>query len=259
MAKEKLTTAQNIALKGLSLEEKLNLLNDWREAGEISQSQFNFFSNLWITRESKKVMNTKAPLRKVSGENRPYCPKTVIEVEARQFLSLLQNRLNNYLAMRGTPPHLSGKELGQIERFISSPNTKEIKNDLLVIGLRYPDKNLNMICQKYVAKKKPHFVDKSLWILLWSDGNLVPMDAVRLMLKKRGDEYIIDECFNKALISTLLPLFELQRDKEITRLKWAQNLRGSEREKEVVRKTRRLNAFNILINAAQKYTGQQQN
>lgn len=255
MAKEKLTTAQNIALKGLSLEEKLNLLNNWREANEISQSQFNFFSNLWISRESKKVMNTKRPLKKMAGENKLHCPKTIIEVEARQFLSLLQNRLNNYLAKRGDLPSLSENEQQQLERFLISPNTKEIKKQLLVIGLRYPDKRLNSTCQKYIATQKSLFIDNAFWVLLWSDGNLVPMDAIRLMLKKKGEEYVIDPVFEKQIIYILIPLIELQRNKEITRLKWAQSLRGEEREREVARKTRRLNAFNILLQAANKYVG----
>jgi hypothetical protein len=99
-----------------------------------------------------------------------------------------------------------------------------------------------------------YYNDDAFWLLLWEDGNLVPLDAVRLMIKNDNDNIVINNVFDKRLISNLIPLIEIQRDKEINRLMWAQSLdNNSQREKEVARKTRRLEAFNTLLKAANEY------
>ena len=257
MAKEKLklTKSQYMQMQGLSLPEKLDLLHDWKKNGEISQSQFNFFSNLWISRMSKKMIGEAVLMRKTVGEDQTSHKKSILECSAERFVNQLQSRLNAYLANRQNPCILTDKDIDEVRKYFDKPLPRSIKNRLLVLGLRYPDKRLNHLCEITVKEQKRHpfFMDAPFWIMLWEDGNLVPMDAVRLMLKKQGENYVIDPIFDKSLISILIPMIEIQRDKEITRLKWAQSLDGAEREHEVTRKTRRLNAFNILLNAAEEY------
>lgn len=254
MAKEKLTTAQNIALKGLTLQEKLDLLHDWKKNGEITQTQFNFFSNHWITKEGKKALGTPDALKRTANENRS-SGKMVVEVEMEKFLNNIQSKLNYYLTERKAIL-LSAKEKAQFCQYAQLRQYRSLSNRILVLGLRYPDKELNQMAVEQVkaTKKNPLLPDIHFWSLLWAD-NLVPMDAVRLMLKKNGNGYEIDGCFSKECIKELIPLMEAQRNKEITRLKWAQSLEGVEREREVARKTRRLNAFNILLEAVHAYIG----
>ena len=259
MAKEKLNQAQNIALKGLNLEEKLNLLHEWKKKKEITQSQFNFFSNHWISRESKKIIDTTSPLRKTQTENKTKIMVSVEEAAAEKLLNKLQRQINAYLADRGPALQLETAELATIKRYLQDSSISiGTKNRLIIIGLRYPDKRLNEICNKHISEKKKHpykRANTSFWMLLWEDNNLVPMDAIRLMLKKEEGKYMIDPFFSTELIRLLVPMIEIQRDKEITRLKWAQSLEGHDREREVARKTRRLNAFNILLQAAHEYIG----
>ena len=253
MKEKKLSTEQNLALQGLSLQEKLNLLYDWKKKGEITQQQFNYFSNRWITRDGKKTMEVPNVLRRDPYENR-VTGRTVIEIEMEQFLNQLQGKLNQYLIQR-TPMPLTEDEKRAYARYLSQYGyLKPLANQLLVLGLRYPDKELNTLAEAQIKarKKNPILTDNYFWCLLWAD-NLVPMDAVRLMLKKNNNVYEIDDCFSKELIQELLPLMVQQRDKELTRLKWAQSLEGKEREREVVRKSKRAASFNILIDAAERF------
>ena len=252
MKEKKLSTEQNLALQGLSLQEKLNLLYDWKKKGEINQQQFNYFSNRWITREGKKAMEVPNVLRRDPYENR-VTGRTVIEIEMEQFLNQLQGKLNQYLIQR-TPMPLTIEEKRAYARYLSQYGyLKPLVNQLLVLGLKYPDKELNTLAEAQIkAKKKDSILtDNYFWCLLWAD-NLVPMDAVRLMLKK-NNVYEIDDCFSKELVKELLPLMVQQRDKELVRLKWAQSLEGKEREREVARKSKRAASFNILIDAAERF------
>lgn len=253
MAKKKLNKEQNMALQGLSLQEKLNLLHDWKKEGTISQEQFNFFSNHWITKDGKKIVAISNALKKTADENRGE-GKLTDDIEMEKFLQNMQNKLNLYLASR-LPEPLQKREKEQFRRYVSKSRNRTLSNRVLVLALRYPDKELNEMAVELVkTKKKDRLLpDIHFWSLLWAD-NLVPMDAVRLMLKKNKDGYYeIDPCFSPVTIKDLLPLIEAQRDKEITRLKWAQSLEGHEREREIARKTRRLNAFNLLLEAAGRY------
>lgn len=251
--KEKLSTEQNRKLQGLSLQEKLDLLYEWKKKGAITQQQFNYFSNRWITRDGKKAMEIPNVLRRNPYENR-VTGRTVIEVEMEQFLNQLQGKLNQYLIQR-TPMPLTDKEKQAYTRYVNQYGyLKPLVNQLLVLGLRYPDKELNTLAETQIKirKKDSILTDNYFWCLLWAD-NLVPMDAIRLMLKKNKNVYEIDDCFSKELIQELLPLMIQQRDKELTRLKWAQSLEGKEREREVARKNKRVASFNILIDAAERY------
>ncbi len=254
--KLKLTKDQYLQLQGLDLQQKLDLLHEWKKSGEVSVQQFNYFSNLWISRETKRVMDIKNPLRKSKDEDRPSCMRTVIEGDIELFYNRLQGKLNYYLANR-TAIGLSERELELFKSYTNKHRQyKSLVNNLLVIGLRFPDKSLNQYCEEFIRKTKMFngYNDAHFWSSLWADSNLVPMDAIRLMLTKSDDGYQINPVFDKGLIGLLVPMFEVQRDKEVQRLKWAQALESdSEREKELARKTRRLNAFNILLQAAQDY------
>lgn len=256
--KTNLTMAQNLSLKGLNLQDKLNLLQCWKNNGEITQETFNFLSNKWINKETKKVMGLKNPLSKKPNENSERgATRSIIEGEMQQFLEKLRNKLNTYLAERSKEAvRLSEDELSRLKKYLGIYGYRSIINRIAIVGLRYPDKRANELCEEFIKenRKNPIFPDVSFWVLLWEDGNLVPLDAVRLMLVAEGEKFSIDPCFDPFFIRTLIPLIEGQRDKEIQRLIWAQSLEGKERLTEVARKTRRLEAFNILLNAAAEYT-----
>lgn len=256
-----LTTAQNLALKGLNLQEKLDLLHKWKVQGEISQEAFNHLSNKWINKETRKIMGLKNPLAKSTNENaerRLSSTRSIVEGEMQVFLDALRNKLNSYLTVRNKDAYrLSSSELEKFRTYLFTyPCYRSKINRLLIVGLRFPDKRLNELCATFIQcnRKNTCYQDFTFWGMLWEDGNLVPLDAVRLMLVQKDNGYSIDSYFDPLLIRNLIPLIEVQRDKEIQRLKWAQSLEGNERETEVARKTRRLEAFNILLDAAAKYT-----
>lgn len=257
----KLTTEQNLALRDKSLEEKLNLLHLWRKQELITLETFNCLSNKWINRESRRISGTSSPLRKKDNENAERsstsCTKSIIEGEMQYFLEYLRKQLNEYIAKRCKESvQLTNDEISKFNKYLTQYLCYRSKiNRLLIVGLRFPDKRLNEICYKYISehRKSSHFQDFTFWGLLWEDGNLVPLDAVRLMLIKKNKQFSIDPYFDRHLIRNLIPAIEFQRDKEIQRLKWAQSLDGEEYEREVARKTRRLEAFNILLNAAAEY------
>lgn len=259
--KPKLTTAQNLQLKDLSLQEKLNLLHDWKKCGAITPQAFEHFSNLWIRKESKKAIQEKNALRRRPGENleKPLrsSSKLAVECDINNFISKLRRNLNLYISERTTEIcELSAQDKELFKKYILEyfRACRTAINQLLILGLRYPDKELNQFCSGFVRdnKKNPPFVDYYFWGMLWEDEDFVPLDAVRLMLVKKEDMYEIDPCFDAAFIRNIFPLFEAQRDKEALRLAQAQMLEGKERERQVSRKMHRLNAFNTLIAAAQK-------
>ncbi len=262
MAREKvknLKADQNIALQGLTLQEKLNILQKWRKDGDISDRQFNHFSNLFIDKEAKKQLSSVKALNKPVYDNDDRgCARTCTEGEIQTFIDKLRSNLNDFLTCRNTKElRLNEKQLELFRRYIYEyPYYRSKVNRLLVVGLRYPNKSLNQISTEYIRKHKmfPYYNDDSFWLLLWEDGNLVPLDAVRLMTNFVDDNIVINPIFCKHLIKNLIPLIEVQRDKEIHRLMWAQSLDDEEkRTKEVARKTRRLEAFNSLLEAANEY------
>lgn len=257
----KLTKEQNMALRNLNLQEKLDQLHRWKKRGEITQETFNFLSNKWINKETKKVMGIKNPLAKRTNENAEQklsSNRALVEGQMMSFLNIMRNKLNSYIANRCTESCLlTDTEFEKLKKYLFSyPCYRSKINRLLIVGLRFPDKRVTELCAEFIEVNRKHspYQDFVFWGMLWEDGNLVPMDAVRLMLLKNGDNYQIDSCFDPALIRNLIPSIEVQRDKEIQRLKWAQSLEGKEREKEIARKTRRLEAFNILLDAAAEYT-----
>lgn len=256
--KPKLTTAQNMRLKDLGLQEKLNLLHQWKKNGEISQQAFEHFSNLWIKKESRKVIAASNPLRRRSGENlEKLCCRSVVEGEIRHLINNMRSKINNYIAERNIEGYsLTADGMAQFKKYVTSNFRcyKLLVNQLLILGLRYPDKELNRFCERFIAEnKKRPFTDYYFWGSLWEDPDFVPLDAVRLMLKKENDKYQIDPCFAFTFIQSILPLMEAQRDKEVLRLAQAQMLEGKEREQQVARKMHRLTAFNTLIEAAKEY------
>ena len=132
------------------------------------------------------------------------------------------------------------------------PYVKGKINQLLILGLRFPDKRLNTISEDYIKKyrtiKQFMHTEFDFWLKLWSDNDFVPLNAVRLMLDETDEVVRLNPCFTTAMLFELKPLIEYQRNKEILRLQWAQSLKSKEKkEKEVTRKQRRLNAFEELL------------
>ncbi len=260
MAKPKLTYEQNISLKGLSLEEKLNLLHEWKKNEEIDQPAFEHFSNLWIKKESKKIINANAPLRRRVNETLErsnFCCRTVREGQMQVFIDKLRGKINDYIANRSNEAQLTDKERNLFYKYVKENvhSYRLLVNQMLILGLRYPDKELNSFCSNFVQenKKGPYFTDYHFWGTLWEDPDFVPLDAIRLMLVKKEDGRHIDNLFAPSFIQSIIPLIEAQRNKEVERLKFAQMLEGKERETQVKRKMERLNAFNILLKAAEEY------
>ena len=233
-----------------TLNEKFSLLESWLNNGEITPSQYNFCVNKIINRAMKSVkpsidVNDKAFFR------------TNTEAQLQAFLDKLRKQLNNWLKSRS---NLDARLLpGQLSLFKfymeEYPYVRSKINRLLIIGLRYPDKELNKVAEEYVLKMKIYepinHADYAFWLMLWEDGNLVPLNAIRLMLREneKGD-YELKTCFkhDTRLKEELKPLIEFQRDKEIVRLQWAQSLKDlQKREIEVKRKQQRLDAFEALL------------
>ena len=261
-ARPKLTTAQNLQLKGLSLQEKLNLLHDWKKRGEITPRAFEHFSNRWIRKESKKAIQEKNVLRRLPSENleRPmrFSGKLAVECDINNLISKLRHNLNLYISERSLQVFkLSDQDRAQFKEYVIEylRSCRILINRLVIIGLRYPDKELNQFCVGFIRdyKKNPPFVDYYFWGMLWEDEDFVPLDAIRVMVIKKDNQYDIDPIFEKGFIKSIIPLMEAQRDKEAIRLAQAQMLEGRERERQIARKMHRLNAFNTLIEAAQRY------
>jgi hypothetical protein len=262
MARQKaknLNKCQCIALKGLTLQEKLNLLYEWKKNNEVTDRQFNHFSNLFINKEAKKqICSVKALKGSIYDNHDNGCARSCAEGEIQTFIDRLRSDLNDFLTCRNNKElRLTDNQIVQFKKYIYEfPYYRSKVNRLLILGLRYPNKTLNQISSEYIKGHKmyPYYNDDSFWLLLWEDGNLVPLDAVRLMTKNVENNIVINSIFDKHLIKNLIPLIEIQRDKEINRLMWAQSLEDeNQRNKEIARKTRRLEAFNTLLNAAKEY------
>ena len=253
MAKERFSRTQNDALRNAStLEEKFELLNEWRENGKISVTLFNEKTNELINKAMRKVKPASIDF----SDNGMY--KTVIEGEIQSFIDQLRNKINKYLSHRDKRSvRLEEKDIETFQGYLLKYGYLRSKiNRLLIIGLRYPDYRLNQLSEEYIKKNKmsPNWTDSALWLLLWEDGNLVPLNAVRLMIIDNGKgQFELNPCFNKHLVLELMPLVEFQRDKEKLRLEWAKKLRNPEQRKaEIERKQNRLDFFNCLLEVMKK-------
>lgn len=255
MAKERFSRQQNDDLKNAStLEEKFELLNEWKEKGEISATLFNEKTNELINKAMRKVKPASIDFSD-GGIH-----KTIIEGQIQAFIDKLRNKINKYLSHRDKRSvQMDEKDIETFQNYLFSYGHLRSKvNRLLIIGLRYPDYRLNQISEEYIKKNKmfpeQRWADSAFWLLLWEDGNLVPINAVRLMIVDNGKgEFELNPCFNKHLVLELMPLVEFQRNKEKFRLEWAKKLRNLEQRKaEVERKQKRLDFFNCLLEVMKK-------
>lgn len=264
MAKNpKLTMEQNRLLQGMDLQQKLNQLRSWFKSKQIDQKAFEYYSNKWIDKESKKICGNK-PLTRTAKENFVRPKQTYYEAQIQMLIDRLRGNLNNYIANRSADEiQLTAYDYGKFEEYVQkfySMYPAKIGR-LLTVGLRYPDKSkrINDFCCNWISKSiyeigRDYYTDSHFWGLMWEDGNFVPMDAIRLMLKIENGKYVINPRFEKALIKTLIPYITSQRDKEIERLKWAQTRDDCNEDRQIPRKLRRLSAFNTLLKAAEEYT-----
>ncbi len=237
-------------LKGLTLNEKLAKLNEWLEKGKdnegIDYRQYNYFTNLWLNREAKKKLKDFGVKPK-----RKHC-KTILEREVMTFTDGLKGSIDFYLTYRRTFP-LSEEVLMKFSSLLEKAGyLEEVIDELLIVALRHPDKRLNKLAYQYIVdhRKGPIFADEDFFTRIWLDGNIVPLDVVRLMVRENNE---IDPAFSRLFISKLIPLITIQRDKEITRLEWAKSLTGEKHKNEVERKTKRLEAFEKLLETANIY------
>ena len=253
MAKERFSREQNETLgKTKNLNGKFALLELWLKKGEISRQLYNSQINKLINRAMKAAKPS------FDFDDKLNC-KIAVEGEIQQFLERLRMNLNSYLSERDEAKvKLSPSDMYLFKQYIYDfPHLKSKINRLLIVGLRYPDVELNHIAEEYIKThrliERINYADTSFWLMLWEDGNLVPLNAVRLMLKQTENGYILNPCFNKYLILELIPLVKFQRDKEALRLSWATSLSDpAKRIVEVERKQKRLDAFNCLLEILQK-------
>ena len=253
MAK-KLTRAQNEELGATAeLSGKLNILAQWLKNGKITRDQYNEIVNRLINRAMKKA---KPSLDLDDKQHH----RTVKEGEIQRFIDMLRKNLNSYLSNRNKSiAKLPPKDIERFRNYIENyPWLKSKVNRLLVVGLRYPDKDLNEIAENHIKQnciiEKIDYVDSAFWLMLWEDGNLVPMNAVRLMLVETKDGYKLNPCFNQRIRQELIPLIKFQRNKEVLRLQWAMSLDDTAPNKpiEIERKQRRLDAFEALLELISK-------
>ena len=249
MAKERFTRQQNEELGQIKdLNGKFALLEQWLKNNEISEELYNSKVNQLINRSMKDAKPSfDLDDKSVSG--------LAVETQIQELIDRLRTNLNLFLSNRNKEQaKISSSDMILFKKYINEwPQLKSKVNRLLVVGLRYPDKELNSVCEEYILQhrliEKIRHADCSFWLLLWEDGNLVPLNAIRLMTVKTDNGYILNPCFNKYLITELIPSVEFQRDKEKIRLIWAQSLKDpKKRATEVERKQKRLNAFECLLN-----------
>jgi hypothetical protein len=255
MAKEKLTRTQNETLGQINdLNEKFALLEQWQKEGQISRSLYNSIVNKLINRAMKSVKPS------IDMDDRTGY-KLAVEPKIQRLIEKLRTNINLYLSERNkSKVKISEKDLKDFQFYINNyPQLKSKVNRLLIVGLRYPDEQLNRICEEYIRKcrlievEQFKHADTMFWLMLWEDGNLVPLNAVRLMLVKTGKDYDLSPCFDKHLISLLIPLVEFQRDKEQQRLNWVKTISDPVvRAKENERKQKRLDTFNCLLSLMHK-------
>lgn len=232
----RLKPEQNMALQGLPLKAKLERLKVWREAGEISDEQLRYFSNRWFKKEHRRSSEPQ-------GNKCRY--KTVLEIRIFKLCQDLQHNIKKYVAYRNkNEVMLKDKTLTEIEGILSSSRLVPVLDDFLIVALRYPDKRINEMAVEYV--KKWRMDSLPFWAKLWADENLVPNDALRLMMPEDGQ---VTSSLSKEYLRYLLPLIEAQRDKEIQRLEWAE---ATGFLLTAQRRNKRLEAFNSLIKAIKK-------
>lgn len=249
MAKERFTRQQNEALgKTKDLTEKFALLEQWLKNNEIPEKLYNSQINKLINRAMKDAKPSFD-----LDDRTDY--GLAIESEIQELIDRLRANLNLFLSNRDKEKaKISSSDMLLFKKYINEyPQLKSKVNRLLIVGLRYPDNELNRICEEYIQQyrliQRVNFADCSFWLLLWEDGNLVPLNAIRLMLVKKENGYVLNPCFGKHLIAELIPSVEFQRDKEKLRLKWAMSLSDpAKRFSETERKQKRLNAFECLLN-----------
>jgi len=230
----RLKPEQNMALQGLSLQAKLERLKKWHEAGEINEAQLRYFSNRWFKKEHRRSSEPK------DDHNRRY--KTVLEIRLFKLCQELQHDIKRYIAKRDkNEVMLKDETLEEIGNVLGSYRLLPVLDEFLIIAMRYPDKRINEMAVAYVKKWRMHSLP--FWAKLWADENLVPNDALRLMMPEEGQ---VTSSLSKEGLRYLLPLMEAQRDKEIQRLEWAE---ATGFLLTAQRRNKRLEAFNSLIKA----------
>lgn len=244
MARNLSREKNEILAQETDVSKKFQLLEQWLNEKDISLNQYNNYIS--------KIINRAIPKPPTHQEPRCFY-RTSVEAKLQNLIERLRSKLNSYLNSRNTfDAKLSDTEIQHFAQYIEEYFYVRSKiNQLLIIGLRYPDKKLNKLAEEYILKLKIYTqinqADFSFWTMLWSD-NFVPLNAIRIMLNESNETTKLNPCFTASMLHVLKPLIEYQRDKEILRLKWAKSLQNKEkREKEVTRKQHRLDAFDKLL------------
>lgn len=228
-SKLNLSTDQNKQLVGLTVKERLETLKMWLENGEITSLQFQYFKDRWIKRATK-----------IRGTKNLSKSRTVAEGEFNQLIDGLRSRLRFINSEDEGFFRLSEDERQAISYYLTEYSRSSKIDDLLVIGLRYPDEDFNLLSFAYVKRLRMGI--ESFWVKAWEDS-YIPADTIRLMY---DEDDKISKSFSLKVLETLFPLIRKQCEKEVLRM-WA-----SPNYEDMVREHKRLNSFNKLVKDVSK-------
>lgn len=242
MTKEKLTPNQNMAMKDMSLEQKVEYLASLRDHKSITPHLYNQLVNNFINKEMRKDLP-------IGQRNGFYKTQTTVDLQMKQMIELLRSKIKDFIAFRNDEAaKLSMDNVALYKRLLNIYWVKPLIDELLILGLRYPDKRLTEIASRYIQEYRISLAsaDEEFWLLLWSDPHFVPLDAVRIMMDT--EEHRIYPCF-KGIIHKLEPYIKFQRDKEQTRLNLVKYEDSSIVRAKEERRSDRLMKFEELLDA----------
>ena len=243
--RERLLPEQQMAMKDMSFEEKVVYLATLREKQAISPQLYNHLVNNLINKEMRKDL----PIGKKTDSTKSH---TTVDKQMRDMVDFLRANINEYITLRNEElAKLSMDNLALYKRLLNNFWVKPLIDELLIIGLRYPDKRVTKAAKDYINEYRISIanVDKEFWLMLWSDPHFVPSDAVRMMMDT--EEKRVYPCFNN-VIAELEPFIKFQRDKEETRLKLTKYETPCSVKIKRIRRESRLQLFNDLLEAIEK-------
>lgn len=244
--KPKLSKELSIQLAGLSTQERLDKLREWRTLGLITKQIYDYFARTW---KEKEVKRATGPLFNQEQTKR-HCPTLAAEGEINVIIDNLYSKIKDYKIsgiVREYPSDDFKKFKKYVEKYFVVCRRKV--NQMLILGMRVPDesKRLTEFCRSWICYPGYHyFGDKRFWLELWQ-CRFVPHDAIDMMLVKTENGFKINNLFDDALIAELIPKIEQHRGYEQWRLERAEN------EKDKSRRAKRLAAFDTLLKAANEY------
>lgn len=252
MAKEKLSREQNEALRGSYYPAKsFELLAEWLDKKEISKALYNTTIDRIVHKEMRK---TKPCVNVVKEAN---C-RCVEEGNIQHLTERLRSKLKRYLAYHNKlEAKLDAEDIMLFKKLVENNFYFRPKIDrLLILALRYPDKELNKVAEQLIIKYKRNpnnwKYETNFWILLWSD-DFVPRNAPSLMIDRTEDGETLFNFVSPSLARVLLPLIKWQIDSQTLRFLAAHAIKHEEwHSKEINDIFSRTDAYWKLYNLIRK-------